>query len=172
MLDASLLPPQAGPIRIVLGPQDDYFTDSGMQTLLSSPYTITLQSDRMGYCLDGPEIEHSTDYNIVSDGIAPGSIQVPGTRKPIVLLADRQTTGGYPKIATVITADLSRLGQLAPGSVIRFEAVSIDVAEDEYIQMNRFLEKLSSLLEPAEPERLKTQQLLSANLINGVWKDK
>ena len=172
LLDASLLPMKVGPIRVVMGPQDDYFTDTGKTTFLSSYYTITLLSDRMGYRLDGPEIEHRGDYNIVSDGIAPGSVQVPGTRKPIVLLADRQTTGGYPKIATVITADLSRLGQMAPGEVIHFKAISIEEAEREYIRMNRFLEKIPSLLEPVDLDLLKSRQLLSVNLIDGVWKDK
>ena len=172
LLDSSLLPTKVGPIRVVMGPQEDYFTDTGKNTFLSSHYTITLLSDRMGYRLDGPEIEHSCDYNIVSDGIAPGSIQVPGTGKPIVLLADRQTTGGYPKIATVITADLSRLGQMTPGEVIHFKAISIKEAESEYIQMNRFIGKIPSLLEPVDPEVLKSRHLMSVNLIDGVWRDK
>ena len=82
--------------------------------------------------LDGPALEHAKGFNIVSDGIAPGSIQVPGNGLPIVLLADRQTTGGYPKIATVIAADLPALGRLAPGAKVAFEAVSIAEAEAEH----------------------------------------
>lgn len=170
-LDASLLPAREGPIRVVMGPQEDYFTDTGKKVFLSEQYTITPLSDRMGYRLDGPEIEHSGDFNIVSDGIAPGSIQVPGTRKPIVLLADRQSTGGYPKIATVITPDLSRLGQMGPGERIHFKAISVEEAESEYIRMNRFLKKIPSQLEPADPDLLKSRQLLSVNLIDGVWED-
>ncbi|HEY1246797.1 MAG TPA: biotin-dependent carboxyltransferase family protein, partial [Hyphomicrobiaceae bacterium] len=93
-------------IRVVLGPQDDYFTEQGKRTLLESTFTVSPASDRMGMRLEGPALEHSRGSNIVSDGIAPGSIQVPGNGLPIILLADRQTTGGYPKIATVISADL------------------------------------------------------------------
>ena len=116
--------------RVVLGPQDDHFTHAGLATLLGSPYTISRASDRMGMRLEGPTLEHSAKgYNIVSDGIAPGSIQVPGNGLPIVLLADRQTTGGYPKVATVISADLPALGRMTPGARIAFEAVGIEAAE-------------------------------------------
>lgn len=167
-LDASLVPSPAGPLRVVMGPQDDYFTDAGKKTFLSSPYTVTDQCDRMGYRLDGPDIEHAGDFNIVSDGIATGSVQVPGTRKPIILLADRQPTGGYPKIATVITADLHRLGQMEPGTVVRFRAVSVEEAEDEYVRMQRGLERVAESLEPADTEALKSHQLLSVNLIDGI----
>ena len=111
-------------MRVVLGPQDDHFTPAGLRTLLESTYTVSHASDRMGMRLEGPTLEHSAKgYNIVSDGIAPGSIQVPGNGLPIVLLADRQTTGGYPKIATVISADLPALGRMTPGAKIAFEAV-------------------------------------------------
>ena len=99
-------------VRIVLGPQEDYFTPAGLRTLLESTYAVSQASDRMGMRLEGPALEHSAKgYNIVSDGIAHGSIQVPGNGLPIILLADRQTTGGYPKIATVISADLPALGR-------------------------------------------------------------
>ncbi len=111
-------------MRVVPGPQDDWFTARGMRTLLETAWTVSRQSDRMGVRLDGPAIEHAKGYNIVSDGIAPGAIQVPGNGLPIVLLADRQTTGGYPKIATVASADLPAFGRLAPGATIRFEAVT------------------------------------------------
>ena len=122
----------------------------------------------MGYRLEGPDIEHAGDFNIVSDGIATGSVQVPGTRKPIILLADRQPTGGYPKIATVITADLHRLGQMEPGTKIHFKAVSVEEAEDAYMRMQARLEKIAASLEPADTEALETHQLLSVNLIDGI----
>ncbi len=122
-----LAPPKR--FRVILGPQDDYFTEAGIATLLGATYTVTPATDRMGMRLDGPKLEHAKGYNIVSDGIAPGSIQVPGNGLPIVLLADRQTTGGYPKIATVISADLPALGRLVPGSKMAFEAVDIEAAE-------------------------------------------
>jgi biotin-dependent carboxylase-like uncharacterized protein len=115
--------------RVVLGPQDDYFTDAAIRTLLEATYTVTQATDRMGMRLDGPLLEHAKGFNIVSDGIAPGAIQVPGNGLPIVLLADRQTTGGYPKVAAVISADLAALGRLMPGAKVAFEAVSIDSAE-------------------------------------------
>ena len=128
-----LEPPDLTPrsrIRVVLGPQDDHFTPAGLATLLGSTYTISQASDRMGMRLEGPTARASAKgYNIVSDGIAPGSIQVPGNGLPIVLLADRQTTGGYPKIATVISADIPALGRMTPGARIAFEAVGIEVAE-------------------------------------------
>ena len=81
-------------IRVVLGPQDDHFTDVGVRTFLSATYTVSPQSDRMGFRLEGPVIQHANDYNIVSDGVVSGSIQVPGTGRPIVLMVDNQTTGG------------------------------------------------------------------------------
>ena len=122
--------------RVVLGPQDDYFTDEGKRTLLESVYTVTPASDRMGMRLAGPLLEHAKGFNIVSDGIAPGSIQVPGNGLPIVLLADRQTTGGYPKIATVISADMPALGRLTPGAKVAFEAVDIAAAETAHRQLH------------------------------------
>ena len=117
-------------VRVVLGPQDGHFTERGIRTLLDTAWTVSRQSDRMGIRLEGPPIEHAKGYNIVSDGIAPGAIQVPGNGLPIVLLADRPTTGGYPKIATVASADVPAFGRLRPGATIRFEAVSVEQAEE------------------------------------------
>lgn len=123
-----ILAPRAR-VRVVFGPQDDYFTERGRRTLVASRYTVSLQSDRMGMRLEGPALEHAKGFNIVSDGTAPGSIQVPGNGLPIVLLADRPTTGGYPKIATVVSADLPAFGRLRPGATIGFDAVSVEQAE-------------------------------------------
>ena len=120
------------PVRVVLGPQDDYFTDRGLDTFLSALYTVSPQADRMGFRLDGPTIEHANDYNIVSDGVVSGSIQVPGTGLPIVLMVDNQTTGGYPKIATVVSADLPVVGRRRPGRTMRF--VAVDVLEAERLR--------------------------------------
>jgi len=117
------------PIRVVLGPQQQYFTDEALQVFLNSSYTVSPHSDRMGMRLDGPRLHHRAGYNIVSDAIATGAIQVPGSGQPIVLLADHQTTGGYPKIATVISADLPRAGRLRPGDTLRFKAVELEQAE-------------------------------------------
>jgi biotin-dependent carboxylase-like uncharacterized protein len=117
-------------VRIVFGPQDDYFTERGKSTLTQSAYTVSTQSDRIGMRLQGPVVEHAKGYDIVSDGTAPGSIQVPGNGLPIVLLADRPTTGGYPKIATVASADVPALGRLRPGAQIGFDAISVGEAEE------------------------------------------
>jgi biotin-dependent carboxylase-like uncharacterized protein len=117
------------PIRVVLGPQADYFTARGIETFLSTVYTVSPHADRMGFRLDGAVIEHATDYNIVSDGVVSGSIQVPGTGRPIILMVDNQTTGGYPKIATVISADLPVVGRRRPGRTLSFVAVEVHEAE-------------------------------------------
>jgi antagonist of KipI len=114
--------------RVILGPQDDRFTPEGIRAFLEGPYDVTPQADRMGYRLKGPAIAHARGHDIVSDGIPLGGIQVPGEGQPIVLLADRQTTGGYTKIATVIGVDIGAIGQTRPGQRIRFRQVTLDEA--------------------------------------------
>jgi antagonist of KipI len=111
--------------RVILGPQDDRFTAEGIRAFLEGIYDVTPQADRMGYRLSGPEIPHVRGHDIVSDGIPLGGIQVPGERQPIVLLVDRQTTGGYTKIATVIGVDIGAIGQTRPGHRIRFRRVTL-----------------------------------------------
>jgi len=157
-------------IRVVLGPQDDHFTERGRRTFLESAYTVSPASDRMGVRLDGAALEHSGGFNIVSDGIAPGSIQVPGNGLPIVLLADRQTTGGYPKIATVIAADLPALGRLAPGARIAFAAVSIAEAEAAHRQLAARLAALPRQIVAVRSRSALDEAalLLRANLVSGV----
>ena len=115
-------------IRVVLGPQHRAFAPEGIFTFLNSAYTISSQADRTGYRLDGPAIQHSGPADIVSDGSPLGAVQVPGDGRPIILLADRGTTGGYPKIATVISADVSRLAQAAPGDTVAFKPVVVEEA--------------------------------------------
>jgi KipI family sensor histidine kinase inhibitor len=112
-------------LRVVLGPQDDAFTEQGVRTFLESPYQVTQHTDRMGCRLDGPEIAHRKSADIISDWVPTGGVQVPGDRRPIILLADRQTTGGYPKIATVIGSDLPLVAQCRPGDSLRFRAVTL-----------------------------------------------
>jgi len=119
----------AQPIRVVPGPQDDYFTASAKKAFFTEPYVVTNQVDRMGFRLEGPQLQHSGKHDLVSDGIVSGAIQVPGSGQPIVLLADAQTTGGYPKIATVISSDIPVLARRRPGSVVRFQPVSLQQAE-------------------------------------------
>ena len=120
-------------VQVILGPQDDYFTAEGSATFLSSEYKVSSTSDRMGYRLQGPEIAHKERADIISDGIVLGSVQVPADRQPIVMMADHQTTGGYPKIATVISADIPLLAQCLPGSsVIKFKAITVEEAQARY----------------------------------------
>jgi len=123
------IPDYAGvaPVRVVLGPQADRFTGDGIRALLEGAYQVLPQSDRMGARLSGPRVEHARGHDIISDGIALGSIQVPGDGQPIVLLVDRQSTGGYTKVATVCSCDVGRVGQARPGQSLRFH--SIDVVE-------------------------------------------
>lgn len=144
-----LLPPQYVPeyqteneLRAVLGPQDDYFTENGIRTFLGSEYTISLQADRMGYRLEGPPIEHRAGADIVSDGIPAGAVQVPGDGLPIILLADRQTTGGYVKIATVSSVDLPKLAQAQPGERVRFLPVT---EEEAYHLLREYEQTIDSL---------------------------
>lgn len=119
-------------LRVVWGPQDDYFTAKARATLESSAFTVGDASDRMGYRLEGPTLEHrdAGSRQILSDGNTLGSIQVPPNGLPIVMLADRATTGGYPKIATVVTADVPRLAQLVPGEKVRFRSVTLAEARE------------------------------------------
>ena len=120
--------PSSVRLRVVLGPQDDAFTDEGRHIFLESVYRVTPEADRMGYRLDGPRVAHSGAPDIISDWIPLGAVQVPGNGRPIILLADRQTTGGYAKIATVIRPDLSLVAQLRPGDAVSFQAVSMGEA--------------------------------------------
>lgn len=113
-------------IRAVLGPQLDAFTVEAAAALLGQPFEVTARRDRSGMRLRGPELRHSGSPEILSDGVLPGAIQVPADGQPIVILADGPTTGGYPKIAHVVTADLDRLAQAPPGTAVRFEAVTAD----------------------------------------------
>jgi allophanate hydrolase subunit 2 len=126
-LPAHRLPRHEGGIaaHVVLGPQHDRFTARGIEAFLASTYAMLPQSDRMGARLRGECIEHAAGHDIVSDGTALGAIQVPGDGQPIVLLVDRQSTGGYTKIATVCSFDIGRIAQLRPGQSVRFVPVSV-----------------------------------------------
>lgn len=131
-------------VRVVFGPQDGRFTEAGRDTFLGSQFTVAIQSDRMGYRLEGPAIEHIDGPDVISDGTAFGAVQVPGDGQPIVLLADRGTTGGYTKIATVISSDLHKFAQAMPGHTVSFEAVSVDEAHDLYRKREALLESIRS----------------------------
>jgi biotin-dependent carboxylase-like uncharacterized protein len=157
------------PIRVVLGPQDEYFTEAAIQEFLHGAYTITPASDRMGFRLAGPLLEHKNDYNIVSDGIVTGSIQVPGSKLPIVLMADAQTTGGYPKIATVISADLPLLGVRGTGRTVRFQLVSREDAEKiRRAEHQHLLNVIRDIRPVSESKGISIEALYNQNLIDGI----
>ncbi len=167
-LDALALPYVPPPIRVVLGPQDDRFTARGIATFLGGEYRVGAAADRMGYRLEGPEIEHAAGFDTISDGIVFGSIQVPGTRRPIVLMADRQTSGGYPKIATVASASLPTLAQLKPGDALRFSAVAPAEARELLRRQRAALARLAPTPAVRDPRELSSEALLASNLIDGV----
>jgi antagonist of KipI len=128
-------------IRVLMGPQDEAFTTEGIDSFLSETYTISSQSDRQGYRLEGPAIEHVSAADIISDAILPGSIQVPGNGQPIIMMVDAQTTGGYCKIACVIRPDIDVLAQMLPGRKVRFRKLSIEKAHAALrSQEKRFLD--------------------------------
>jgi biotin-dependent carboxylase-like uncharacterized protein len=158
------LPPLVdGPIRVVMGPQDDEFGDD-KNLFLDSEWKISATSDRMGYRLEGPVIKHLHGHNIVSDGTVNGSIQVPGNGAPIVLMPDRGTSGGYPKIATVITADLGRFAQIPAGRGFRFQAVSMAEAQAEARKFAGLLRTLPDRLRAIESFDLNIEALQDANV--------
>lgn len=130
-----------GPIRVVMGPQDDEFGEA-TELFLGSEWKISATSDRMGYRLEGPIIKHLHGHNIVSDGTVNGSIQIPGNGQPIVLMPDRGTSGGYPKIATVMTADIGRFAQIPVGRGFRFKAITVAEAQAEARAMADLLRTL------------------------------
>jgi antagonist of KipI len=128
-------------VRAVPGPQDDHFPPEGLETFFGAEYRVSPTSDRMGYRLEGPPVARRR-AEIISDGVPPGAVQVPPDGQPIVMMADHQTTGGYPKIATVITADRPLLAQCVPGeSRIRFAAVDIAEAQRRYRETMEMLER-------------------------------
>lgn len=162
-------PRETDPLRVMPGPQTEHFTEAGLAAFLGERFTVTEGTDRMGARLSGPRIAHSAlGPDLMSEGLAPGSIQVPGDGQPIVLGVDAQTIGGYPKIATVISADLPRLGQLLPGDAVRFAAVTLDEARDARAAAEARLARAVAAIAPAPPAGgLDTGALWQANLLSG-----
>ena len=131
---------------VLLGPQQESFTQEGIETFLSNSYNVTIESDRMGYRLDGPIIQRSEQVDTISDAILPGSIQVPADGQPIVTMRDAQTTGGYPKIATVISSDLHILGQAKPGDRISFHETTLIQAHRRLLEHRERFHTIESRL--------------------------
>ncbi|MBI1244033.1 MAG: 5-oxoprolinase/urea amidolyase family protein [Alphaproteobacteria bacterium] len=160
--------PEQGPIRIVLGPQDDYFDPGEIARFLAAEWRIAPESDRMGYRLAGPKIAAARGYNIVSDGIANGQIQIPGSGQPLVLLADRGTTGGYPKIGAIISADLGRFAQSPVGASLRFAALDIRAAQAATRAWRAALDGLPARTWKLSSGAPSSEALLAENLAGGA----
>ena len=151
-LDGFTLPPELNPalpadapLSLMTGLQEDLFTEEGRATLFSSEYTITSESDRMGCRLDGAKIEHVKGGDIVSDGVPLGAVQVPSHGMPIVMLADRQTTGGYTKIGVLTPLSIEALVQKMPGSAVRFRKASIDDGTAEQMKIAETVRRVGEL---------------------------
>jgi biotin-dependent carboxylase-like uncharacterized protein len=165
-LDMEIRAPEV--LRVMRGPNISYFTPAAFETLFSSAYTIAPASDRMGLRLAGPPLERAIAGELPSQGTIAGSLQVPSDGQPILLLADRQTTGGYPRIATIIGADIAAAGRLAAGMSVRFEEVTRDAAVQLLKVQRDWLASLPALLRPVPSDPLSAERLLSHNLIGGV----
>lgn len=150
-------------------PQDGHFGPDAIAALTGEAFPVTAEADRMGYRLAGPRLRHRGSDNIVSDGIALGSIQVPASGHLILLLADRQPTGGYPKIATVVTPDIGAVAQAAPGANLQFEAIGLDAARALRRDWDAHLASLSARMRPAQSGNpYDSARLLGLNLVGGV----
>lgn len=167
MIDAPWLARDLDPFRVVLGPQDDYFTAESLSAFFAATFMLTRLADRMAYRFDGPDIAHVRGHDIVSDGVALGAIQIAGDKKPLVLMADRQPTGGYPKLGHVARADIGRVAQMRPGETCRFRAVNVAEARAALLQREDEVAETKRRLRPLR-RALSSQTLLEANLIDGV----
>lgn len=153
-------------LRVVMGPQDDCFTEKGISTFLGSTYTISNEYDRMGCRMEGEIIEHKNGGDIITDGISFGAVQVPSHGNPIVMMADHQTTGGYTKIANVISVDLPTLAQCMPGFKIHFKEVSIEEAQDLYCEEKKALRSLAESLNAKPQPATEAQAVAFAAALN------
>jgi biotin-dependent carboxylase-like uncharacterized protein len=169
--DASIDAPWLGgcldPVRVVLGPQDDYFEADSLAAFLTETFMLTSTADRMAYRFEGPPIVHARGHDIVSDGIALGAIQIAGDRAPLVLMADQQPTGGYPKLGHVIRADIGRLAQLRPGERCGFGLATLAQARAALRAIEQEIATTPTQLQPHKRE-MTSAWLLENNLIDGV----
>ncbi|XAH23315.1 biotin-dependent carboxyltransferase family protein [Xylophilus sp. GW821-FHT01B05] len=139
------------PIRIIEGPEWAQFTTQAQQDFLATPYRVGAQSDRMGYRLEGAVLPRHVKRDMLSEAVAFGTVQVPPDGQPIVLMADRQTSGGYPRIAQVASVDLPRLAQVMPGESLHFERIPLERAQVLLLQRQDILMALSSSTRRTEP---------------------
>ncbi len=149
-------------VRVIEGPQVELFSQKGLDAFFSGEYEVCAENDRMGYRLSGPKIEHieGSDGNIITDGVPLGAIQVPADQ-PIVMMADRQTTGGYTKIASVISVDLPIVAQKKGGDKIRFKKVTIDEAQQLFVRRAQFYLDLAKELDEAN---IISRKIMRANV--------
>ena len=145
-IGTDFIPQKQYELHVIPGPQDDHFTEEGLKTFFREVYTVSAESDRMGCRLEGPAIEHRNGADIISDGITFGAVQVPSSGKPIIMAADRQTTGGYAKIATVISADFRFLGQLRAGDKVHFVPVTVEEAQTLMRLEQNFFDMIAAFL--------------------------
>ncbi|MDQ4064700.1 MAG: biotin-dependent carboxyltransferase family protein [Actinomycetota bacterium] len=144
---------RSGPVRYVRGPHFEMLPAIGRDAFTTADFEVSPRSDRMGYRLKGPHLDLANDGDLLSTGVAWGTVQLPPSGEPIVLMADRQTTGGYPMIATVITADLPRLAQLKPGDMIRFTEVSVGEAQQILNRQEGQIDKMKKELDARASHR-------------------
>ena len=131
---------QTQTIRVILGTEFDRFDQKSKRSLFNEPFTLTTQADRMGYRMEGPILSLAEEFELLSEGVTHGTIQVPPSGHPIILMADRQTTGGYPKIGQIISADLPSMAQIQPTARIHFKEVSHEEAENELLKKESILD--------------------------------
>ncbi|MBY7144141.1 biotin-dependent carboxyltransferase family protein [Virgibacillus sp. NKC19-3] len=129
-------------VAVVEGPHTHLFTKEGHDHFFSSIHTVDANSNRMGYRLTSNKVEVKKDAEIFSDAVPFGGVQIPSNGQPIILMADRQTTGGYPRIGTVISSDLHKIAQLVPKGEITFKPISVEVAQERAIKMEKFLREV------------------------------
>lgn len=166
-IEATWLDGGSDPIRVVPGPQDDYFDAETLALFFRESFSLTSAADRMAYRFAGPPIVHARGHDIVSDGIALGAIQIAGDQAPMVLMADRQPTGGYPKLGHVIRADIGRLSQMRPGERCRFRVVSVEEASAALLGLHAEIAATGGRLRPLR-RQMTSAWLLGNNLIDGV----
>lgn len=159
----------ASSIRVVLGPQLDYFDEAGIGLFLSTSWSVSHAANRMAYLLEGARVPLARGHNIVSDGTVTGHIQIAGSGQPVVIMCDRGTVGGYPKIATIVTADLGRFAQMPAGRTFTFESVSVLEAQILAREFAFTLDNVKPRVEVVAPFEFSTEALLASNVAGEAY---
>lgn len=170
IFEQSALPEVSAVLRVIIGPQDQYFDADDLVRFSQEPFTLTPKCDRMGYQLSGTKFDYRRDLPLISEGIALGSVQVLGDGLFIVALVDRQTVGGYPKIATVIGPDIRMLAQMRPGTAVQFRAIELAEAQRRSREYAGLINSLDDYIHPPTRE-INSEALLATNLISGIHSD-